>query len=248
MGIASAGRAVPLIAALLLACAPPTPLPSAGAAPAAQSRILQWQSRYAALATQGRRWHWDAAASRVRIHVFRGGRAERLGHDHVITAPLFAGFAFVPDGAGVRQNFDAAQADVELRLDQLVVDAPQGGADAAAAGGVTPQAAAATRAHMLGDEGLQAARYPYAWIHLGALSGVPPLLAAQVDIELHGQRQTLLLPLAVVLTPEVLRVDGTFVLRQSDFGVQPYAVLGGLLAVRDALVVEYTLVGAPDGN
>jgi len=235
-----------LLLVLLVACAQtssPPPAPAAGVAPAPASRLAQWAAEYAALGGQGRVLRWDAAASQVRIHVFRGGRAERLGHNHVITAPVFAGYGFVPAAAGAQGPFDAVQADIEVALDALVVDPPMGEAASSARGAITPEAAAATREHMLGQDGLQAQRYPYVWLHVGPASGVLPLLAARVTMELHGRTQDWLLPLSVVLEPATVRVQGAFALRQSDFGLQPYTVLGGLLAVRDELIVEFTLVG-----
>ena len=38
------------------------------------------------------------------------------------------------------------------------------------------------------------------------------------------------------------RARGEVVIRQSDFGIQPFTVLGGLLAVKDELVVQFELV------
>jgi len=236
-----------LLLALLVACAQtssPLAPPAASAQSAQASRLAQWSVQYAALGEQGRVLRWDAAASQVRIHVYRGGRAERLGHNHVITAPAFSGYGFVPAAAGALGPFDALQGDIEVALDALVVDPPAGEAAAAPThGAISPEAAAATREHMLGQDGLQAQAYPYVWLHVGPASGVLPLLAARVTMELHGRTQTWLLPLNVALEPGSVRVQGAFALRQSDFGVQPYTALGGLLAVRDELIVEFTLVG-----
>ena len=50
-------------------------------------------------------------------------------------------------------------------------------------------------------------------------------------------------PLTVTGPPQYLQVQGSMVLRQTDFGVRPYSVLGGLLAVQDAVVVDFTLHG-----
>lgn len=53
------------------------------------------------------------------------------------------------------------------------------------------------------------------------------------------------LPLTVEGLPDKLSVSGTFILRQSDFGGAPYSVAGGLLAVKDevVVVVEFRLAG-----
>jgi hypothetical protein len=36
------------------------------------------------------------------------------------------------------------------------------------------------------------------------------------------------------------------VLRQSDFGIRPFSVMNGLLAVQDELRLEFTLVSKPE--
>jgi len=51
-------------------------------------------------------------------------------------------------------------------------------------------------------------------------------------------------PLSVEGLPDSITVTGSFVLRQTDFGAQPYSVLGGLLAVKDEVVIEFKLTGS----
>jgi hypothetical protein len=43
----------------------------------------------------------------------------------------------------------------------------------------------------------------------------------------------------------LLRASGEFVLRQSDFGMTPFSVLGGLMAVQDMVGITFDLVGRP---
>ena len=50
-------------------------------------------------------------------------------------------------------------------------------------------------------------------------------------------------PLTVTGLPERLSVQGALVLKQSDFGIKPFSVFGGILAVQDEIVVEFTLAG-----
>ena len=59
----------------------------------------------------------------------------------------------------------------------------------------------------------------------------------EAEITLHGvtRRQWF------VAEVEGRRARGEVVIRQSDFGIQPFTVLGGLLAVQDALVVQFDL-------
>jgi hypothetical protein len=196
---------------------------------------------YAQLAaTEGRVLRLQPAASRIRIYVFRGGRSVALGHNHVLSAPAFEGWFWLPE-----QGVGAARFDLLFRLDQLVFDLPAQRAEAgpAFASVLSEAFVAATREHMLGAENMQAERYPLVQIRSLGISGEAPHFAARVAINLHGQTREQLLPLTVTGLPQRLQASGSLVLRQSDFGVQPYSVLGGLLAVQDEVLLEFSLVG-----
>ncbi|HSY27839.1 MAG TPA: YceI family protein, partial [Burkholderiaceae bacterium] len=180
-------------------------------------------------------------SSTIRIFAFRGGKAARLGHNHVLSAPTFTGFFHLPvDGV------TNAQFDLQFRLDQLEIDnptyrAPLGPAFSTV---VSPESIAGTREHMLGENSLQADRFPFIRIHSLQISGEAPKFAAEVRVELHGQSRDMWIPLNVEGLPDRLSVSGSFVLRLTDFGVQPYSIMGGLLAVKDEVVVQFQLAGA----
>jgi hypothetical protein len=175
----------------------------------------------------------------VRIHVFRAGRAARLGHNHVLAVPRLQGWAWLPG-----QGLDGAAFALQFRLDELALDPPELRA-ALGPGWATPlppQAVAATRANMLGEGNLQAQRHPQVRLRSLQLAGELPKLAVELETELHGQRRRQWLPLQVQVDGARLDARGSLVLRQSDFGIEPFSVLGGLLAVRDELLVEFELV------
>ena len=110
---------------------------------------------------------------------------------------------------------------------------------------MSPEAIAATRTNMLGAGNLQADAFPWVRIRSLQVAGEAPRLAAQIELELHGQKRVMWLPLRVQLEPLQIRVEGALVLRQSDFGIRPFSVLGGLLAVQDELLVEFELEARP---
>lgn len=184
----------------------------------------------------------DPAASKVRIYVFRDGRAARLGHNHVLSAPHFKGFA-----QRAASDASASRFDLEFRLDELEFDLPEhrAGLGPAFASVLSAEAIAGTREHMLGESNMQADRFPVVRIHSLRVRGEAPRYAAEVAVEMHGQLRTLWIALAVSGSPDHLTVAGNFVLRQTDFGIQPYSVAGGLLAVRDEVVVDFVLEGHP---
>ena len=194
---------------------------------------------YANLAQSGGKvFRLDPLTSRVRIYVFRAGAAARLGHNHVLAAPRFIGFFHLPLSAATDGRFDLA-----FRLDELAIDDPheRAGLGSAFASQPSPQMIAGTREHMLGADNFQADRYPWVSIHSLQISGEAPRFAAKVSIQMHGQARELWVPLSVEGLPEQLSVSGSLVLRQSDFGVRPYSVMGGLLAVQDEVVIDFRL-------
>lgn len=182
----------------------------------------------------------DPAGSEVRIYAFRGGRAASLGHNHVLTAPRFEGYFHRATFATAGMRFD-----LQLRLDELVVDDAQVRATLGTgfASVMSEEAIAGTRKNMLGTHGLQAQQFPWVRIRSLQIVGEAPKFAAQVAVELHGQTREMWVPLTTTGWPDGLQVSGSLVLRQTDFGVQPFSVLGGLLAVEDAVVVDFALRG-----
>lgn len=216
------------------------------------SKLDQRYARLQLDQSGGRLYRLDAAASQLRIHVFRVGRAAGLGHNHVLSAPGLRGFVWLPAGAlqGGAQALAQSQAEFALRLDELRLDDPAQRAALGAgwASPLSPEAVAATRANMLGEAGLQAQAFP--WVRLRALRvvGEAPKLALQVEISLHGQTQTQWLALDAQIAESQLRLRGALVLRQTDFGLQPFSVGAGLLAVADELVLDFELLARAAGD
>jgi len=177
----------------------------------------------------------------VRIYAFRAGRAARLGHNHVLSAPQFTGFFHLPTSGAANGRFDLA-----FRLDQLEIDNPayRSALGAAFSTVLSPEDIQGTRDHLLGANYLQADRFPFVRIQSLQISGEAPKFAAKVQVEIHGQKREMWIPLDVEGLPDRLSVSGSFVLRQTDFGVQPYSLLGGLLSVQDEVVLDFKLAGA----
>lgn len=231
-----------LICVALAACAgAPQQGETRGSAGTASVAPIDLTATYAALRTAGGRvFAMKPARSAVRIYAFRAGKAAKFGHNHVLSAPMFEGFFYLaPDGAA------ASRFDLAFRLDQLAFDDPQHRAalGPAFASPISAEDTAGTRNNMLGDSNFQAARFPWVRIHSVQISGDTPKFAARIAVEMHGQTREMVVPLTVSGLPETLVVEGALVLQQSDFGVKPLSVLGGLLSVQDAVIVEFKLSG-----
>jgi hypothetical protein len=182
----------------------------------------------------------DPQSSVIRIYAFRGGRAAKLAHNHILTAPKFTGFLYLPPG-----GTSGARFDLEFRLDQLEIDDPvlRSTLGSAFATKLSTADIEGSRKHMLGEENLQSDRFPFVRIHSLEIAGDGIKFAAKVEIEMHGQKREIWIPLSVEGLPEKISVTGSFVLRQTDFGARPYTVLNGLIAVQDEVVVDFKLIG-----
>lgn len=167
-----------------------------------------------------------ATGNELRVLVFRGGSAARLGHNHVLRA------------GDLRVDWPAAGPVLSFRLDGLAID-PQplrerlGPAFGSA---VDDDARAGTRTNLL--KALDAAAHPEVVVRTLQQVGEGGQRAVEAEVTLHGvtRRQWF------VADVDGRRARGQLVLRQSDFGIQPFTVLGGLLAVQDALVVQFELL------
>jgi polyisoprenoid-binding protein YceI len=217
-------RILPLLL-LLTACrqplAPPAPGPQAGP-----------DAYRGAAASDAAVYAVDPGASFVAVTVRRAGLMARLGHDHLVASHTLAGYA-VP-GAG--------RAEVSFRADQMTVDEPQLLRDAGIDTQPSPQAVEGTRKNMLGPV-LEAQRYPVVTLHAEQLADG----RLRVAVTLHGVTRWLELPAAVRVEASQVTASGTARLKQTDFGITPFSVGGGLLSVQDELEVRYHIVARRPG-
>ncbi|MBC7860667.1 MAG: YceI family protein [Burkholderiaceae bacterium] len=178
----------------------------------------------------------DARRSLISIVARRGGRLARLGHDHVIASRTLEGFVAPEQG----------RADLRFRLDQLTIDEPELRAGAGLDTVVSDAAREGTRRNML-DKVLDAERFPDVLIHATRVAGADTLAVA---ITLHGVTRSVDIPVemesrAGPAADAGLTVSGATSLKQSDFGITPFSVLGGALAVQDQLELRFKIVAAP---
>jgi polyisoprenoid-binding protein YceI len=170
----------------------------------------------------------DSAASLIAVTVRRGGALARLGHDHVIASHDVSGTV------APAQN----RADFQFRLDRMKVDEP----DLRRAAGLTTQPSAdaidGTRTNML-TKVLDAERFPIVAIHAERSQAGQPL---DVSITLHGVTRNQRVPVDLREEKGVMTVSGTLTLNQTDFGLVPFSVMGGAMAVQDRMELRFSLV------
>ncbi|WP_348698657.1 YceI family protein [Duganella fentianensis] len=171
---------------------------------------------------------FDDGASQITVIVRRGGLLARLGHDHLIRVKNLRG--------SIDQQHN--RASLQFRLDEMLVDPPE----LRLAAGLSPQpsadAVAGTRQNML-NRVLDAARYPLVVLEAERSADGQSL---QLSLTLHGVTRRMQLPAKIQSDGRSLRAEGSFTILQSDYGITPFAVMGGALAVQDQLELHYRLL------
>jgi hypothetical protein len=215
-----------LAAALLVTGCAPVP-PPAPAGPAAFTPPDLDAAYYRDAGERGRPvYRIEPGDSLVLSRVHRGGRLASMGHDHVVSSRGPRGFI----------DMEKGRCDLYVAVESLVVDDP---AQRAAAGfDSTPSESdiAGTRGNML-DKVLEAERFPFVVVRVGALTG--DVLEAQIS--LHGVTRPVRIPAKIDSSPERIGVTGSFALKQTDFGIEPFSVLGGALTVQDQVELAFTI-------
>jgi polyisoprenoid-binding protein YceI len=62
-----------------------------------------------------------------------------------------------------------------------------------------------------------------------------------VAIGLHGQTRSFQVPAEIEADDKAITVSGRLAFNQTDFGITPYALLGGAIAVKDGLALRFRL-------
>lgn len=223
--------------AVLAACSPFGPPPGTPPAPPSPGTAAMapppWQQR----GTQTLRI--APQESLLTITVRRGGALARLGHDHVIASRGLQGVVAPALG----------RAQFQFRLDEMSVD--EDGLRQAAGLTTTPsaEAIAGTRHNML-VRVLEAERHP--WVRIDArrseAGGEGNMALLDADITLHGVTRTVRLPVEISTAADGrrLQASGSLLLKQSDFGIVPFAILGGAMAVQDQMELAFRITATAD--
>jgi hypothetical protein len=220
--------AAALLSTLLAACAPLLRGPVS--APAAPPEDFP-EAYYREAAAQGKPvFRVDSRESLVVIEVRRSGSLARLGHDHVVASHEVGGYVAPDEG----------RADLYVALARLVVDEA---AQRAAAGLDTQPSESdieGTRANML-EKVLEAEKFPFALIAVSGANTMWGDVTLNVAITLRGRTRTLQVPARIDADAGGMSVTGSFSFDQTDFGITPYSLLGGAIAVKNGVELRFRI-------
>ena len=212
---------------MLAGCAPPVRERAPAAAPPADFP----EGYYREALAQGRPvFRVDSPESLVVIEVRRAGSLARLGHDHVVASHEVGGYVAPDEG----------RADLYVQLERLEVDEAALRAEAGFDTQPTQLDIDGTRANML-EKVLETDKFPFALIRVSGVGARERSVTLSVAITLHGITKALQVPSQVEADAERISVTGRFSFDQTDFGITPYSLLGGAIAVRNGVDLRFRI-------
>ena len=184
----------------------------------------------------------DQSASELRIVVFPAGALARLGHSHVIGGPVISG------RVALAESWQDSALHVTINVEGLKVDRPEWRRDEGFKRDPSESAIEGTRENLLSPAVLDVASHPVIEIESLGLRG--PRWQPDIDlrIRLRGVTRELTVPIALGMSDDRISATGQLSLRQSDFGMTPFSVAGGQLAVADQILLRFRIVATASGR
>jgi len=220
------------LAGILAACAqlPRVEAPSAPPAEFPEAYYLQ------ALKQGKPVFRVDSRESLVVIEVRRSGSLARLGHDHVVASHEIVGYAAPDEG----------RADLYVALARMQVDEAALRKEAGFDTQPSESDIEGTRANML-EKVLEAEKFPFALIRVSGAKAKEKKTTLAVAITLHGSTRTLQVPAEIEADAEKMSVTGRLSFDQTDFGITPYSLLGGAIAVQNRIDLRFRIIARLPG-
>jgi polyisoprenoid-binding protein YceI len=163
----------------------------------------------------------SAPKSVITVHVRKSGLFSAFAHDHVVTAPVTSGAL----------DTKAMTVQITVPTRQMKVVDP----------GVSEKERTEIQETMLGPKVLNVEKYPeirFASSHVELLG--PQHYRVTGKLQLHGANREL--TFEVTGGPE--QYQGKARLKQTEFGIEPVAVAGGTVKVKDELEIEFNVFGS----
>lgn len=184
----------------------------------------------------------EPGKSHVYVQVFKDPTtmAAGLSHDHVIAAKGWTG-SFTWDPA----NPAACKADINVPVAQLDNDSPEMRKKVGYDTTLDDDGRADVKEHMLGDDQLNASKYPNITFKVTKCEGTGTAIKVTGDFSLHGVTKTITVPMTVNATPTNVTAKGSFKVKHTDYGMEPFSALLGQLKNNNEMTFFIDVIGKP---
>jgi hypothetical protein len=169
----------------------------------------------------------DVEHSTIRIHVGKSGLLAAAGHDHWVLAPIAEGA--LENGPSSSFSFRVESGQMKLEEDKSLSGEQQAEVE-----------------RTMQTQVLESEKYPE--IRFRSTSIEPASQGSWVvhgELSLHGQTR----PVTTTVRKQENAYIGRCQIKQSDFGIQPVRVAGGMVRVKDELDIQFSVLPAsPRGH
>jgi polyisoprenoid-binding protein YceI len=182
----------------------------------------------------------DNVKSSLIVKVFKDPTtlAAGLSHDHAVKATKWTG-AVTWDAA----NPAACKIDFTVPVKDLDPDPPEARQRAGLTGTLDDGMRAEVKEHILGDDQLEASKYPTITFKSTSCAAASGKINVTGTFTMHGKSKTLTAPFTVQADGTTFTGKGTFRLKQTDFGFQPFTALLGQLKNQDGIEFMVDVTG-----
>lgn len=177
----------------------------------------------------------DTRTSRFTIQAFAGGMLSAIGHD-----PKFAARDYTGEIECNPETGEGASLTLRIKAASLQLMDDFNSSDKR------------TIEETMQGEVLETAKYPEIIYDSPASSTTvkregdgPFQVTLNGDLTMHGVTRRLSIPSTVFPSAAMIRANGEFTIRQSDYQIQPVSVAGGTLKVKDELKCTFDIVARP---
>ncbi|MGE5813111.1 MAG: YceI family protein [Acidobacteriota bacterium] len=180
----------------------------------------------------------DAAESHVLVEVGKTGALSFVaGHPHVIEGPIHGTLSVDPT------HPELAAAVFEISTGDLVVRDE----------GEPPEDVEKVQHTMAGPDVLDVSQYPTVTFRSTSIevehrSANELKLTVIGNLTLHGTTRSIAVPVIAEFPGNVVTARGRFSVKQTDYGMRPVSVAGGLVSVKDAVTIHFTIVSPLSGR
>jgi YceI-like domain len=206
---------------------PPPPPPPVAPPPVSMPEVLK-------------HYRIDAERSQVLVLVYRDGPMAKLGHNHVLAVHGLAGEVILlsdATDASFRLEFPVAA----MSIDEPALRAEQGEEFSAK---VDAASIEGTRGHMLGEQLLEANRFPLIRVQSHELRPEGDHWMVHLHISVRDHECSVEVPVVLSASAEELTAAGEFDLTHALLGLTPYSVGLGALRVAETIHIRYRLFAA----
>ncbi len=172
----------------------------------------------------------DARASRFTVQAFATGVLSAMGHSPRIGIRSFGGEVYFNAEAEQANGFRLSMKANSLSVLDDISDKDRKEIE-----------------QNMNEQVLETAKYPeivYEAADVSVKRLESALFTGTINgkLNFHGVTRNQSIPVRIAVFDEMLRASGEFTLNQSDYGIKPFSIAGGVLKVKDELKFSFEMV------